>query len=179
MKINFKKQRLVYPLLALLVITLDTSAQVKSVYSMNAAYSALNSSSSGGPSYVGNSSTGIKAVVTATSIGYVGPLNKKWDISFGIPTQVVLDYAYLRGAMINAYEDNPDLYNSGTPEFKQAVDFLGWTDFSPISAWAPVKCTVKFRFIPPVLGDNYDLKYDFRNNPSAAPERGTATFWIR
>ena len=164
--------------LALLIVMVEASAQVNSVYSMNAAYSVLNANTSTGAAYIGNSSTGIK-VITTPSLGYIGPLDKKWNITYGICTQVALDYAYLRGTMVSAYEDNPELYNNGTAEFQQAVDFLGWTDFSPISSWAPVKCTVKFRFIPPVLGDINGIKYDYRLNPSAAPERATATFWIR
>lgn len=190
MKIVFKKRPLKLILLVFLTAALDTSGQVKSAYSMSAAYSVLNAgtSNSAGATYVGNTSTGaayvgnaspVIKVVTTPSLGYLGPLNKKWNINFGIPTQVVFDYAYLRGTVVNAYESDKELYWNGSAEFQNAVDFLGWTDFAPISSWAPVRCTVKFRFIPPVLGDNYDLRYDYRNNPSSAPERGTVTFWIR
>lgn len=187
MKVHFKNCQLLFLLPALLSAASSAFGQVftTSAYSYTAAYSVLNAgtttTASSANTYLGNMGAGVKSATSesAVSLVYQGPLDKKWNISFGIPTQVSFDYAYLRGEMVSAYENNPDLYVNGSQEFQYAVDFLGWTDFAPISSWSPVRCTVAFRFIPPVLGDNYDIKYDYRNNPSAAPDRGDVTFWIR
>jgi hypothetical protein len=183
MKINLKKWRLFYLLLAFVPIASGTFGQTftKSTYSFNAAYSVLNAgtAASSSSTYVGNLGSGTKAVESVPTLGYRGPLDKMWNISLGIPTQVFLDHYYLQGRMVSAYEENRDLYWNGTPEFKNAVDFLYQTDFAPISSWAPVRCTVTFRFIPPVVGDDYHIKYDYQNNPSAAPAKGDINFWIR
>jgi hypothetical protein len=181
MKVYFKY---CLPLLLFMRFLLSVPAafgQLMKSYTFGSAYNVLNSSTSTATSspvtYVGNVTSNVSSA--ATTVTQLYQMDKKWNISLGIPTQVALDYAYLKWRMVSAYEENPDLYWNGSQEFKEAVDILGWGDFVTISSWAPVRCTVTFRFIPPVLGDNYDLKYDYRINPSAAPEKGKSTFWIR
>jgi hypothetical protein len=196
MRIVFNKRKTVFLLLAFVSLATFSSGQVssKSAFTYTTAYSVLNAgtATTASDTYVGNQTpaavsptigsrqkTGIKLNEPLRSAGYLGPLNKRWNISLGIPMQVAFDYADLKGNMEVAVQNNSEPYQNGAQPFRDAVDFLRWADFSPISDWAPAKCTLTFRFISPMLGTNIDINFDSSFNPSNAPVRGEATFWIR
>jgi hypothetical protein len=196
MRIHFNNRIFFFLLLGFLSVATGSSGQVssKSAFTYTTAYSVLNAGTATHTSstYVGNQvtatvspaynpqpQTGVKVNEPVHSIGYLGPLNKRWNISLGIPMQVFFDYYELKGKMEVAVQNNPEPYLNGAQPFRDAVDFLRGADFSPISAWAPAKCTVTFRFISPMLGTNLDINFDSSFNPSNAPVRGEAIFWIR
>ena len=174
--------RRLLPVLLLVTTTVvaTTSAQAQftttvgaTTLSSNTAFSLLNAGSNT------NSSSAYVSVgaisVSPIYLGSLYPLDKKWHIRFGVPFLIAWDYAYLRSHMVAAYEENPDIYNSRSAEFREAVDILGWADFVPPSAWAPIRCELQFRFVPP------ELKFGAtrRIETGLLPVKGTGTFWIR
>jgi hypothetical protein len=171
-------------IISLLILSSTGSlyAQFTSTYSVNSAFSVLNTTTvnTSTSTYTSNLSTSVDSY---QSIELIRPQNmdKTWVINYGVPVQVSLDYSYLKARTVAAFEEEPHRYYYGTAAFREAVEILGWSQFVKISSWAPVQSKVNYRFIPPLLGaqGSTSYKYSYQFNPLNAPIRGSNTFYIR
>ena len=152
--------------------------------SFNSAYSMLNSGSNS--SSLGSSSgSSMISMINSTSF------NKSITISYGIPIEIVMEWANLKAKLSSDIGSNPDIYNNSSDDVQQAMSNIAYGDFVKISDYNRVNVKLNFRFSPPQLIIYGSDEGDFVNNDNSSPSdpgvftmpntpvRGTKIFVIK
>ena len=112
--------------------------------SFSSAYSMLNG---------GNNSTGSGSSAGTIQMGSVSgkSYNNKITITYGIPIEIVMEYAVLKTNLSSDMAINSATYDNSSPEIQQAFDNIAYGSFVKISDYNQVNVKLNFRFNPPVL----------------------------
>jgi hypothetical protein len=126
--------------------------------SFSSAYSILNG---------GSKSTGsvIAAVRSVSGKSY----NNKITITYGIPIEIVMEYAVLKTNLSSDMAINSATYDNSSPEIQQAFDNIAYGNFVKISDYNQVNVKLNFRFNPPVLRVYGSDEGDFVNSSHSSP----------
>lgn len=152
-------------LMVVLFSTTFTRAQTAKVSFANA-YNMLNTGSRTGnaTSYRYN----VGAFVSPAALN-TGSYTKKVKISYGVPIEIVLEYAVVKSRMASDLASDPDTYNNSADNVQQAFVNLAYGDFVKISDYNKVNVKLNFRFNPPKLVIYGSDAGDFINNTSSSP----------
>jgi hypothetical protein len=129
--------------------------------SFSSAYNMLN----GGNSSGAGSSAGTMGMASMAGMAY----NKKITISYGIPIEIVLEYAVLKTNLSSDMAINPATYDNCSVEVQQALDNIAYGSFVKISDYNQVNVKLNFRFNPPVLRIYGSDEGDFINHTQSSP----------
>ena len=148
----------------LIVLTggLNDAFSQKAKMSFSSAYNMLNG---------GNNSTGSGSSSGAIQMGSVSgkSYNNKINITYGIPIEIVMEYAVLKTNLSSDIALNPATYDNSSPEIQQAFDNISYGNFVKISDYNQVNVKLNFRFNPPVLRVYGSDEGDFVNSSHASP----------
>lgn len=128
------------------------------------AFNMLNSGSKTTISKVSNSGS-------SNSMAMINTANytKKVKISYGIPIEIVLEYAIVKSHLNSDMASNPDTYNNSSDNVQQAFVNIAYGDFVKISDYNKVNVKLNFRFNPAKLVIYGSDTEDFLNNSNASP----------
>jgi hypothetical protein len=141
----------------------DGQAQVAKV-SFNAAFNMLNTGSKNTTSKVASSGNS-NAISMINAANY----SKKVKISYGVPIEIVLEYAVVKSRLNSDMASDPDTYNNSSDNVQQAFVNLAYGDFVKISDYKKVNVKLNFRFNPAKLVIYGSDTGDFLNNTSSSP----------
>ena len=156
--INFRQLSLTTALI--LAGLTPVSSQIKMTF--NQAFNAMNPGSNASSVSVMQSHTGISSIVMQN-------YTKGVTISYGIPIEIVMEYAALKTRMSSDIASDPTTYNNSAPDVQQAFNNLAYGDFVKISDYNRVNVKLNFRFNPPVLRIYGSDAGDFVNNTQSSP----------
>lgn len=139
----------------------STFAQ-KAKMSFNSAYNILNGSNKS--SRTGSSKVNIGSA-SITKMNYT----KKITISYGVPIEIVLEYAVLKRNLSSDLASDPDTYDNCSNEVQQALVNIAYGNFVKISDYNIVNVKMNFRFNPPLLKVYGSDEGDFLNNTHSSP----------
>ena len=148
----------------LIVLTggLNDAFSQKAKMSFSSAYNMLNG---------GNNSTGSGSSAGAIQMGSVSgkSYNNKINITYGIPIEIVMEYAVLKTNLSSDIALNSATYDNSSAEVQQAFDNISYGNFVKISDYNQVNVKLNFRFNPPVLRVYGSDEGDFVNSSHASP----------
>ena len=136
------------------------TAQVK--MSLSHAFNALNAGSSSHAALSGTSSAGVTSIMTQS-------YNKNVTVSYGIPIEIVMEFAALKANLSAAIASDPGTYNNSADNVQQAFVNLAYGDFVRISDYKKVNVKLNFRFNPPKLRIYGSDESDFVNATTSSP----------
>jgi hypothetical protein len=146
-------------------LSLSTSGMAQAVkMSFNNAYNMLNTGNKNG--------TGMK--VGVSSVSTMGAFNaanytKKVKVSYGVPIEIVMEYAVVKANLNSDIASDPDIYNNSSANVQQAFDNLAYGNFVKISDYNKVNVKLNFRFNPARLVVYGSDAGDFVNNANSSP----------
>lgn len=162
------KTRLKHNISLILIISgffVTTSAMAQTVrMSFNNAYNMLNTGNKNGTSTKFGMG-GMSSVKVLTGGNYT----KKVKVSYGVPIEVVLEYAVVKTNLNSDMASDPDTYNNSSGDVQQAFVNLAYGDFVKISDYNKVNVKLNFRFNPAKLVIYGSDAGDFVNNTNSSP----------
>ncbi len=170
-------------LFSLAICSLDSTGQFLKM-SFSNAYSMLNGGSNSA-SLGSSSGSSMISMINSTSF------NKSITVSYGIPIEIVMEWANLKAKLSSDIGSNPDIYNNSSDDVQQAMSNIAYGDFVKISDYNTVNVKLNFRFSPPKLIIYGSDEGDFVNNDNSSPSdpgvftmpstpvRGTKIFVIK
>jgi len=144
--------------LIVLTVGLNDVYSQKAKMSFSSAYNMLNG---------GNNSTGSGAIQMGSVSGK--SYNNKINITYGIPIEIVMEYAVLKTNLSSDIALNSTTYDNSSPEIQQAFDNIAYGNFVKISDYNQVNVKLNFRFNPPVLRVYGSDEGDYVNSSHASP----------
>ena len=75
--------------------------------------------------------------------------NNKITITYGIPIEIVMEYAVLKTNLSSDMAINSATYDNSSPEIQQAFDNIAYGNFVKISDYNQVNVKLNFRFNTP------------------------------
>jgi hypothetical protein len=148
---------------SLIILTLisELSHAQATKMSFSSAYNVLNTGSKN------NSATSSKSTVLASinSANYT----KKVKVGYGIPIEIVLEYAIVKSNLGSDMASDPATYNNSSDDVQQAFVNLAYGDFVKISDYNKVNVKLNFRFNPAKLVNYGSDDGDFINNTRSSP----------
>jgi len=160
MKISTMKLSFAF-FLGITILSSESKAQFSKM-SFSSAYSMLNGGSK-------SSSLGSSSGSSMISMINSSSFNKKITISYGIPIEIVMEWANLKAKLSSDIGSNPDIYNNSSDDVQQAMSNIAFGDFVKISDYNTVNVKLNFRFNPPVLKIYGSDEGDFVNNTNSSP----------
>jgi hypothetical protein len=129
----------------------------KAKMSFSSAYNMLNG---------GNNSTG-----SGIQMGSVSgkSYTNKITITYGIPIEIVMEYAVLKTNLSSDMAINSATYDNSSPEIQQAFDNIVYGNFVKISDYNQVNVKLNFRFNTPLLRVYGSDEGDFVNSSHSSP----------
>jgi len=147
-----------------LLTNLSSNAQMVKM-SFSNAYNMLNTGSKSGSSKYVSLGGSNASVGVLNSVNYT----KKVKVSYGVPIEIVLEYAVVKSRMASDLASDPDTYNNSSDNVQQAFVNLAYGDFVKISDYNKVNVKLNFRFNPARLVVYGSDAGDFVNNSSSSP----------
>jgi hypothetical protein len=133
--------------------------------SFNKAYGALNPSTKSTSFATSPNSNYANAMEVAKTANYT----KKVQISYGIPIEILFEYAIVKSNLASDMAGDPDTYNNSRGDVQQAFVNLAYGDFVKISDYKKVNVKLNFRFNPARLVNYGSDESDFVNNTQSSP----------
>jgi len=119
----------------------------------------------------GSKSTGSVSSAGAMHMSSVSgkSYNNKITITYGIPIEIVMEYAVLKTNLSSDIALNSATYDNSSAEVQQAFDNIAYGNFVKISDYNQVNVKLNFRFNPPVLRVYGSDEGDFVNSTHSSP----------
>lgn len=130
--------------------------------SFSSAYNILNTGSKYSNSKPVNMQAG---AVSLNNYNYTS----KVKLSYGIPTEIVFEYAIVKARMGSDLASDPETYNNSSENVQQAFINLAYGDFVKISDYHKVNVKLNFQFNPARLVVYGSDAGDFLNNSNSSP----------
>jgi hypothetical protein len=159
---TFQKHLFSLACLSLAITGFNAGFTQQAKMSFSSAYSMLNGNSSS--SGTGGSS-GSMGFALNNSMAY----SKRVTIFYGIPIEIVMEYAAIKANLASDLASNPETYDNSTDEVQQALVNIAYGDFVKISDYNQVNVKLNFRFNPPVLRIYGSDEGDFVNSSHSSP----------
>ncbi|HEY4787110.1 MAG TPA: hypothetical protein VIH57_13725 [Bacteroidales bacterium] len=156
--LSFDKYRL---LVAVLLVGLSVTSQAQKM-SFSNAFNMLNTGSKSGSSKFAGTGVNMVSINTAN-------YTKKVKVSYGVPIEIVLEYAVVKSRLASDLASDPDTYNNSSGDVQQAFVNLAYGDFVKISDYNKVNVKLNFRFNPAKLVIYGSDEGDFINNTNSSP----------
>jgi hypothetical protein len=159
---TLQKFLILFNFIVILISGFNDAFSQQAKMSFSSAYNMLNG---------GNKSTGSGSTSGTMQMGSVSgkSYNNKITITYGIPIEIVMEYAVLKTNLSSDMALNSATYDNSSPDIQQAFDNIAYGNFVKISDYNQVNVKLNFRFNPPVLRVYGSDEGDFVNSAHSSP----------